>query len=313
MRRDDGRDGHWTANTEKSANLVETFVKLVSPAASPSQVLERAPPKGRGADVGASTQPAAPAVGRRSVTRGFMKQLAFFAAAAALALPAIATASSQTVTVLGQANPFLAAQPSGSCCGGNSAPGQSPALAATGLASGQVLTFSATGGVSYAGGAPAAGADGDNDGTNYTYRFSMTADYETGIAGAQNVNVDGLVGVFVSGMPGGAAPSPLDFAGMGASTGLDFASLTPGNRSDLLDRRRPDRYRRRSRATVRCAVRGDRAVPGHGGRIGLGQQQRIAAGHGQRSLRRHGRCARAGDLGPDVHGAGDGRRRPSRS
>ena len=91
-----------------------------------------------------------------------------------------------------------------------------------------MLTFSATGGVSYYGGGASAGADGDNDGSNYTYRFSMTPDYGTGIAGAQNVNVDGLVGVFVSGTPGGAAPTPLDYAASGGSTGLDFADSAPG-------------------------------------------------------------------------------------
>lgn len=151
-----------------------------------------------------------------------------FAAATALTIPALAFAGSATVTVFGDSNPFLAAQPGGSCCGGDMAPGQSPVLAATGLAGGQVLTFSASGGVSYYGGATSAGADGDNDGVNYTYRFSMTPDYGTGISGAQNVNVDGLVGVFVSGPPSGAAPSPLDFAGSGSFTGLDFAALAPG-------------------------------------------------------------------------------------
>lgn len=160
-----------------------------------------------------------------------MKFVSALAALAALALPAAASAGSATVTVLGSANPFLAAQPAGtSCCGGDSAPGQSPTLAASGgqLIAGHVLTFSATGGVSYAGGAPAAGADGDNDGVNYTYRYGMPNDYGTGIAGAQDVNVDGLVGVFVSGTPGGAAPSPLNFDPSGGSTGLDFASLSPG-------------------------------------------------------------------------------------
>ena len=158
------------------------------------------------------------------------RRLAFLmAAAGVLAVPAVASAGSATVTVLGSADPYLAAQPVGTgCCGGNSAPAQSPTLAATGLTAGQMLTFSATGGVSYEGGATGAGADGDNDGTNYTYRYSMTGDYGTGIAGALNVNVDGLVGVFVGGTPSGPAPSPLDFSPTGASTGLDFASLSPG-------------------------------------------------------------------------------------
>ncbi len=151
------------------------------------------------------------------------------AAATALLLPAAANAASATVSVSGEANPFLAAQPAGTgCCGGDSAPDQSPTLGTTHLTGGQVLTFAATGGVSYSGGATAAGADGDNDGFSYTYRYSMTPDYGTGIAGPQNVNVDGLVGVFVSGTPGGAAPTALDFSPSMSSTGLDFASLSPG-------------------------------------------------------------------------------------
>ena len=56
----------------------------------------------------------------------------------------------------------------------------------------------------------------------------MTTDAGTGISGPQNVNVDGLVGVFVNGTPSGVAPATLDFAGDAVSTGLDFASLAPG-------------------------------------------------------------------------------------
>jgi hypothetical protein len=160
----------------------------------------------------------------------FSIKITMAGAISGLALLALsAPASAASVTVPGSADPFLAAQPAGTnCCGGDSAPAQSPVLVAGALTGGQMLTFSATGGVSYGGGAPGAGADGDNDGTNYTYRFSMTPDDGTGVAGAQNVNVDGLVGVFVSGTPSGAAPTPLDFGGSGASTGLDFATLSPG-------------------------------------------------------------------------------------
>jgi hypothetical protein len=150
-------------------------------------------------------------------------------AASAIVLPGVAGAVSTTVNVPGTSNPFLAGQPTGTgCCGGDSAPAESPVLATTALTGGQVLTFSATGGVLFEPGTPDTSADGDNNGTNYTYRFSMTADYGTGIAGANNVNVDGLVGVFVDGTPSSAAPTPLDFAGSGGSTGLDFASLAPG-------------------------------------------------------------------------------------
>lgn len=147
-------------------------------------------------------------------------------AAVALATPAIAA----TAMVPGSANPFLAGQPATTtCCGGDVVPADSPVLAPVTLTGGQVLTFSATGGVNYAGGAPATSADGDNDGTNYTFRYDMVADYGTGISGPLQVNVDGLVGVFLDGnTPTGLAPAQLDFSSGLNSTGLDFTSLTPG-------------------------------------------------------------------------------------
>ena len=83
---------------------------------------------------------------------------------ASLGMTTAATAASTTVSVAGSSNPFLAAQPDATtCCGGDTAPDQSPVLATTALTGGQVLTFSATGGVNYEGGGPADGADGDND------------------------------------------------------------------------------------------------------------------------------------------------------
>lgn len=144
-------------------------------------------------------------------------------------LPAIPADASVMKIVPGSANPYLAGQPDGTpCCGGDSTPGEMAVFAGN-VVGGGVLTFSGIGGVSYYGGSPAAGADGDNDRVTYTYRFSMSPDYATGIAGAQNVNVDGLVGVFIDGsVPGGPAPAPLDFSATSEGNGLDFQSLTPG-------------------------------------------------------------------------------------
>ena len=139
---------------------------------------------------------------------------------------AAASQSGLAATVVpGTSDPFLAGQPIGtSCCGGDSAPAQSPVLAPVTLVAGEVLSFSTIGGVNYSGGVPSDSADGDNDGTHLTYPFSMTTDYGTGISGAQNVNVDGLVGVFLDdSVPSGPAPAALDFG-----SGLDFASLAPG-------------------------------------------------------------------------------------
>lgn len=138
---------------------------------------------------------------------------------AALVFAALCTsASASTVNVAGSANPFLAGQPNGTvCCNGDNAPAESPTLALSGVLAGHTLTFSATGGADNAGGSPAPTPDG------YTGSlFDMTADYGTGISGAQQVNVSGLVGVFIgSGAPGGAAPAQLN-------SGVTFASLAPG-------------------------------------------------------------------------------------
>lgn len=137
-----------------------------------------------------------------------------------------AFAGSITVTVLGTANPYLAGQPSGTpCCSGDSAPGQSPTYVPATVTPGSTLTFSGSGGFNYGGGAPASSLDGDNDGTSLTYIYSQTADYGTGIAGALGVNVDGLVGVFLTGaQPSGPVPSQLDYTALG----LGAASYTPG-------------------------------------------------------------------------------------
>jgi PEP-CTERM motif len=140
-------------------------------------------------------------------------------AAAAVAFAILSTSASATiVNVPGSANPFLSGQPNGTnCCGGDSAPGQSPVLGLSGALAGYTLTFSATGGTDFSGGAVAPSPDG------YTgYVYNMTSDYGTGISGALQVNVSGLVGVFIgSAVPSGPAPAQLN-------TGVTFSSISPG-------------------------------------------------------------------------------------
>jgi hypothetical protein len=125
--------------------------------------------------------------------------------------------SAKLVIVPGAANPNLAGQPGGvSCCDGDSSPGQSPVLAASGFAAGSTFTFSATGTADGAG-TGATGSDG-------AYPFNMT-EYGLGVAPANGVGTLGLVGVFLgnSTPSGSSEPGRIDF-----SRDLNFASLSPG-------------------------------------------------------------------------------------
>ena len=138
-------------------------------------------------------------------------------------LVAVCAASGATIgsiTVAGSANPYLAGMPDGStCCSGDSAPAQSPVqVLGLSLTPGTMLTFSVTGSVSFAGGAPTDPPDGGGF-------FGGTAS-NNGIAG-MNAPVDALVGVFLdSTQPSlSAAPASLDFSAAG---GLTFATLSPG-------------------------------------------------------------------------------------
>ena len=130
----------------------------------------------------------------------------------------VVQAHAQTVTVKGKSNPFLANQPAGTaCCGGDTAPAESPVPTLSKLLGGQTLTFSTTGGVGYQPGGVSPSADGYPD-----YPFSMTADYGTGVSGPLNVYVSALVGVFTTGAaPSGPAPAQLD-------SGTSFKTLSPG-------------------------------------------------------------------------------------
>lgn len=126
-------------------------------------------------------------------------------------------ASAASVVVNGNQNPFLAGQAAGTtCCSGDAAPGNSPALAASGALGGLTLTFTqiGPGGFSNTGGVPPTTVEG-------AVFLNMTANYGTGISGALGVNLNGLVGVFVgSGVPGGPAPAQ-------RNDGLSFTSISP--------------------------------------------------------------------------------------
>lgn len=137
---------------------------------------------------------------------------------AASTLASGVSAATTTVTVNGTDNPFLAGQPNGTaCCAGDSAPGQSPALALTGFAPGQAITFAVTGGFSNTPSGAAVTADG------FGTPITMDAAH-FGISGAQNVWLAGMVGVFLDDtLPGGIAPSM-------RNDGMAFATLSPGLR-----------------------------------------------------------------------------------
>jgi hypothetical protein len=122
--------------------------------------------------------------------------------------------------VPGASDPNLAGRADGySCCGGDSAPENSPALVSEPeFSQCDVLNFAATGSVSYAGGT----TSGDNpDGDS---AFSM-ASYGDGLSAPLQIRANSLVGVFLddSSPTGSPTPEPLSFA-----SGLAFSWLAPG-------------------------------------------------------------------------------------
>jgi hypothetical protein len=130
----------------------------------------------------------------------------------------LAAQAEASILVPGTANPYLSGQPSGTpCCDGDSAPTESPVLALSGNLGGETLTFATTGSVSFGPGPLSPTADGWTGDA-----FNMVADYGTGISGPLNVQVSGLVGVFIgSSVPSGPAPAQLN-------DGMSFTSLAPG-------------------------------------------------------------------------------------
>ncbi len=116
--------------------------------------------------------------------------------------------------VPGTSNPYLAGMPNGSaCCSGDTAPAQSPVLAAAIASPGISLTFAVTGSVDFAGGVPTLSPDGG---------FVFSTSSSNGISGA-TWPVNALVGVFLdaSQPDSSAAPSDLDF------TTTNFTTLSP--------------------------------------------------------------------------------------
>lgn len=135
-------------------------------------------------------------------------------AAALLGMASAASAAQVVVDVTGNSNPYLAGQPDGTSCCGDSTANAYPTLGLTGFAEGSVITFSAVGGFNYSGGAPAASADGDSGPAD------MIAS-ALGISGPTGINWNGLVGVFLGDdVNHGAAPAQ-------RNDGLSFASISP--------------------------------------------------------------------------------------
>jgi hypothetical protein len=122
-------------------------------------------------------------------------------------------------TVPGTSNPYLAGMPNAStCCSGDSAPAQSPVqVGSITVTPGATVTFTASGGVDFAGGAPTSGPDGG---------FVFTTASSDGISGA-TWPVNALVGVFLDDALPTSTPAPadLDFGPTGIGTG--FTTLNP--------------------------------------------------------------------------------------
>ena len=131
-------------------------------------------------------------------------------------LPLSGTGTSNYTVVPGPSNPYLASAPNGtSCCGGDSAPAESPVLVTTSFAPGNSLTFSVSGSVNYGGGP--ANDPPDGSGTVDSPSNGGIAEY----AGP----ADALVGVFLKGTPPSTTPAALNFTSTGLGT--SFKSLSP--------------------------------------------------------------------------------------
>ena len=141
--------------------------------------------------------------------------------ASILAMSLASGAWAATFSVAGSSNPFLAGQASGSCCVGDSAPGQSPVFAGNVVAGGPVTFTNTSGGVSNIGGTPTDGPGGNLGSLVNTPDWEGGQSVINGIAGYTNAPLDSLVGVFLSGQ------SPLTTP---ATAMLDFSSptTTPG-------------------------------------------------------------------------------------
>jgi hypothetical protein len=123
--------------------------------------------------------------------------------------------------VPGSANPNLAGRSAGySCCGGDSSPGQDPALVLdVEINSCDSLEITASGKVSFEPGVPV-GNNPDGDTT-----YSMT-NYGDGISAPMNVRTNALVGVFLTDDSPTGEPTP-DQLSFGGENGLAFGYLYP--------------------------------------------------------------------------------------
>jgi hypothetical protein len=132
---------------------------------------------------------------------------------------ACATAGTNNVTVPGTADLWLAGQLAGTILNGgfaqnDVAPANSPVLASTGLnmTAGSYLTFSVTGSTTYEPGPPLSCQNTPPDGTGCENTSARSFFGLSTYSGP----IDALIGVFIGpGVPGGTAP-----------TGLDFTTLT---------------------------------------------------------------------------------------
>ncbi|MFO1448449.1 MAG: hypothetical protein U1F61_09860 [Opitutaceae bacterium] len=143
-----------------------------------------------------------------------MKSTFLSFALAGLATLSAASAGTVALTVAGTSNLWLAGQPNGTLLAGDSAPAQSPPAVALSIQPGSTFTFSAAGTVGYPD--QPAGPDGATAGSHGA---------AFGVSGI-SANWNALIGVFVTdAVPGGAAPSSLNFGAAGLTT--NFTALSP--------------------------------------------------------------------------------------
>jgi len=143
--------------------------------------------------------------------------------AAVLAASSGTAFAAATYSVPGTSNPFLAGMPSGSsCCAGDSTPAESPVFAGA-VSGGELISFTdVTGGVSFDGGTPTDGPNGDAGDRVDTAAYEGGLTSINDIAGYNNAPVDALVGVFLnSNLPTtNSAPTELDFTTPTKTPGL---------------------------------------------------------------------------------------------
>ncbi len=140
---------------------------------------------------------------------------------AGLLMGMVMPSQATNITVPGTSDPWLAGMPNGSQDNvgtgepPDAAPNQSPVFALS-VTPGQVLNWFATGQVGHP------GDIADPDGAAYSIS-TRTIGANNGISDIR-VPIDSLLGVFVSGVPGGPAPATLDFS---TPASRDYSGLCP--------------------------------------------------------------------------------------